>query len=90
MFFSIGRDTKDNFSFHYQLGPFAVSTDAGWVQHCDANYTAVYKGYADSDRLINVLDQIAQQTEPVLLEPPPTKVLSPDAKLPAPPTKTER
>jgi hypothetical protein len=66
MFFSIGRDTKDNFSFHYQLGPFAVSTDAGWHQHCDANYTAVYKGYADSDQLATVLDQIAQQTEPEL------------------------
>jgi hypothetical protein len=66
MFFSIGRDTKDNFSFHYQLGPFAVSTDAGWTQHCDANYTAVYKGYADSYRLATVLDQIVQQTEPEL------------------------
>ena len=66
MFFSIGRDSKDNFSFHYQLGPFAVSTDAGWTQHCDANRTAVYKGYADTDQLINVLDQIAQQTEPEL------------------------
>jgi hypothetical protein len=67
MFFSIGRDSKENFSFHYQLGPFAVSTDAGWNTHCNDNYTAVYKGYADSGLLISLLDQIAQQTEPELL-----------------------
>jgi hypothetical protein len=66
MFFSIGRDSKDNFSFHYQLGPFAVSADAGWTQHCDNSYTAVYKGYADSGPLISLLDLIAQQTEPEL------------------------
>lgn len=66
MFFSIGRDSKDNFSFHYQLGPFAVSTDAGWNQHCGNSYTAVYKGYADSGPLISLLDQIAQQTQPEL------------------------
>jgi hypothetical protein len=66
MFFSIGRSPKENFSFHYQLGPFAVSTDAGWKQYSDHNCTAVYKGYADSDRLINLLDHITHQTEPEL------------------------
>jgi hypothetical protein len=66
LFFHIGQLAQENFSHWYQLGQFHVSTDAGWCQHCDANYTAVYKGYADSDRLINLLDQIVQQTQPEL------------------------
>jgi hypothetical protein len=66
LFFHIGQLAQENFSHWYQLGQFHVSTDAGWYQHCDANYTAVYKGYADSDRLINLLDQIVQQTQPEL------------------------
>jgi hypothetical protein len=66
MFFSIGSQAKENFSEHYQLGPFAVSTDLGWQQHRSHNHTAVYKGYADSDYLVNVLDYVVQQPEPQL------------------------
>lgn len=66
MFFAIGSRAKENFSEHYQLGPFAVSTDAGWQQHRDSNHTAVYKGYTDSDHLVNVLDYVIQQSEPEL------------------------
>lgn len=66
MFFYIGSQAKENFSEHYQLGPFAVSTDAGWQQHRGPNHTAVYKGYTDSDHLVNVLDYVIQQSEPEL------------------------
>lgn len=66
MFFSIGPQAKNNFSEHYQLGPFSVSTDAGWQQYSSPSHTAVYKGYADSDHLVNVVHHVLQQTEPRL------------------------
>ena len=66
MFFSIGRNSKDNFSEHYQLGPFAVSTDAGWNQYQNNDHTCVYKGYVDTAPLNTVLDQICLQAEPEL------------------------
>jgi len=66
MFFSIGRNSKVNFSEHYQLGPFAVSTDAGWNQYERHGHTCVYKGYVDTAPLNTVLDQICQQAEPEL------------------------
>lgn len=64
MFFSIGPRHRDNFSCHHQLGPFAISTDTGWQQHSDR---CVYKGYADSAPLTQVLDRICQQNKPELL-----------------------
>lgn len=66
MFFSIAREPQKNFSYFYGLGPFSVSTDAGWQMHVSENYMAVYKGYADSGPLGRLLDQIAQQQEPLL------------------------
>jgi hypothetical protein len=66
MFFSIGHTAKENFSEHYQLGPFAVSTDAGWHQYRSHSHTAVYKGYADSDHLVNILGHVIGQQEPRL------------------------
>lgn len=66
MFFSIGHQVQNNFSKHYQLGSFIVSTDAGWQLHESSNYIAVYKGYVDSDYLIELIDDVAKQTEPKL------------------------
>ena len=64
MFFAVGSSSHDNFSCHYKLGPFAVSTDTGWKQHDDFLYTCVYKGYADTACLDRLLNQICRQTEP--------------------------
>lgn len=67
MFFSAGPDHQDNFSCHYRLGPFAVSTDTGWKQHENNQHSCVYKGYVDTAALDSVLDQVCQQSDPELL-----------------------
>lgn len=66
MFFSIGAKAKSNFSHFHQFGPFVISTDAGWQRHDADNYICLYKGYVDSGTIESLLDQIAQQTEPLL------------------------
>lgn len=66
MFFSIAPVRQKNFSDFYQLGPHTVSTDAGWHRHDTDSYSCVYKGYSDSGRLVDQLDQIAAQKEPEL------------------------
>lgn len=66
MFFSITPKPQSNYSHFYHLGPFVVSTDAGWQRHDTDAYSCIYKGYADNDRLFDLLDQIATQTEPQL------------------------
>ena len=67
MFFSIAKQPKNNFSHFYQLGSFAVSTDAGWTELHQDQYHILYKGYADNDRLSQLLNTIIEQTEPMLL-----------------------
>jgi hypothetical protein len=67
MFFSIAPTPQDNFSYFYQLGPFAVSTDAGWHVLQVNQYSCVYKGYVDTDTIISAMDQIIHQSEPKLL-----------------------
>jgi len=64
MFFSISKSPKNNFSNFYQLGKNYVSTDAGWQQLQIKNTTVIYKGYADSDTLDNLLPAIIIQDEP--------------------------
>lgn len=66
MFFLISQQSQDNFSSFYQLGPFVISTDAGWKQHTTNTFTCVYKGYVDSGQLTDMLNQIAVQEEPIL------------------------
>lgn len=53
MFYNIGPVHLNNYPDHYQLGPFAISTDPGW--HCQGDY--VYKGYLDHGRLDRLLEQ---------------------------------
>ena len=64
MFFSISHTLKDNFSHHYELGAFKVSTDAGWkfdrVDDCDV----LYKGYADDSSLESLLHRVVVQKCP--------------------------
>jgi hypothetical protein len=67
MFFSISQQHKNNFSYFYKLGPFPVSTDAGWNFFRIGQYHCLYKGYADSNSIVPLLDEIIHQTEPRLL-----------------------
>ena len=66
MFFSIDKTAQDNFSNHYTLGPFVVSTDSGWQQTAIGNCQIVYKGYANETNLESALADIVVATEPVL------------------------
>lgn len=66
MFFSITPKPESNFSHFYHLGPWAISTDAGWRRHDTDSYSCIYKGYADTGKLSTLLDQVAEQTEPEL------------------------
>ena len=67
MFFSIASEHKNNFSYFYELGPFRVSTDAGWNFFRIGQYHCLYKGYTDSNSIVPLLDEIIHQTEPGLL-----------------------
>jgi len=64
LFFSITSTQQTNFSHFYQLGPFVVSTDAGWQQVNTDRYSCIYKGYTDRLRLTDLLEQIVKQNEP--------------------------
>ena len=67
MFFSISQEHQPNFINFYQLGPFFVSTDAGWKEYKNSSHHVVYKGYADSEPLDSIIESIAEQTEPTRL-----------------------
>ena len=67
MFFSIAKQHKTNFSHFYQLGSFAISTDAGWTKLQQDKHHILYKGYADDNQLSQLLDSIINQTEPTSL-----------------------
>ena len=67
MFFYIGQLAQKNFSHWYQLGPFQVSTDAGWHSMDIDHYKCIYKGYADTYKLECAIDQIIHEVEPRLL-----------------------
>lgn len=66
MFFSITRETKDNFSSSCQLGSFNVYTDAGWHSTTVGGLSVVYKGYADIGTMETLLMTIVHQQEPQL------------------------
>lgn len=66
MFFSIAKESKQNFPNNYQLGNLIVNTDAGWNIYKRNEWTVVYKGYTDSGNLDSLLDDILIQHEPVL------------------------
>lgn len=62
MFYSIALTHKNNYPDHYQLGPFAISTDPGW--HQQGNY--LFKGYMDQGRVQDNLNTIVNQPIPTL------------------------
>ena len=67
MFFNVSQQQQSNFSHFYNLGPFCVSTDAGWNAVDLGQYQVVYKGYTDTNTLEASLTQIINSTEPELL-----------------------
>jgi len=67
MFFNVAQQQQSNFSHFYNLGPFCVSTDAGWNTTELEQYQVVYKGYVDTNTLEAALEQIIHSTEPELL-----------------------
>lgn len=67
MFFSINQSAQLNFSHYWHLGTKVVSTDAGWQQKQFDKFTVLYKGYADSAPLVDVVERVALEKEPSLL-----------------------
>ena len=66
MFFSITKQPKNNYSHQYILGDFSIGTDAGWHEDTVSGVKVLYKGYADSESLVQLLPQIIAQTAPTL------------------------
>lgn len=67
MFFSISHHPDTNFSHQWHSPSLVVNTDAGWNQTVIDNQLVVYKGYAESGALIDLLPAILQQSEPTML-----------------------
>jgi hypothetical protein len=66
MFFNIGHAPLENYPCHWHMGSFVVSTDQGWRHTTLGTAEILYKGYADSAPLDQLLEQILFQTEPTL------------------------
>jgi hypothetical protein len=66
MFFSINKLPQENFSHYWQLGNFAISTDAGWHLKELKNYSVVFKGYLDDGNIEDSLCAIVDSKQPLL------------------------
>lgn len=66
MFFNISHSPLENYPCHWHMGSFCVSTDQGWHHTTLGTAEILYKGYADSAPLDQLMEQILFQTEPVL------------------------
>lgn len=66
MFFHISNTEQRNYPEHWQLGSFVVSTDSGWHQTTIGTAKILFKGYADTEPMDKLLEQILSQTEPCL------------------------
>lgn len=67
MFFHIADQHQENYPCHWQLDSFCVSTDSGWSMTIRGDATILYKGYADSADLSDLLLDIMVQTTPHIL-----------------------
>jgi len=67
MFFNIAKQPQSNFSHFWELGPFCVSTDAGWSLASLEQYQVLYKGYVDTDSIESALEHIVHESDPQLL-----------------------
>jgi hypothetical protein len=67
MFFSITHHPNTDFSHQWHSPSLVVNTDAGWNHTVIDDQMVVYKGYAESGVLVDLLPQILQQSEPTML-----------------------
>lgn len=67
MFFSISHSDNLDFSHQWQCHGVTVNTDAGWQQATVGDQYVVYKGYAESGTLTELLPDILDQHYPELL-----------------------
>jgi hypothetical protein len=67
MFFHISDQPQENYSHHWNVGGFHVSTDSGWQLEQVGTAQVLYKGYADDTELANGLMDIVLQTTPRIL-----------------------
>lgn len=66
MFFNISNSHLTNYPCHWKLGDFFVSTDNGWTYTTLGTTEILYKGYADTDSMDQLLSQIVNDLEPRL------------------------
>jgi len=66
MFFNITNSKLENYPCHWRLAGLYVNTDPGWTLATIGKKQILYKGYADVNSLDCLLEQIANQNEPVL------------------------
>jgi len=67
MFFSISKDSKDNFPHHYNFGSLIVNTDDGWKLVTIDGIKYLYKGYTDKGIIEDNLSQIVTENFPTFL-----------------------
>lgn len=67
MFFHIANQPQENYSHHWHMGSFCVSTDSGWQLEQVGTAQVLYKGYADRADLKCLLMDIVLQTTPHIL-----------------------
>ena len=64
MFFSVSKNTQINFPCQHNMAGLIINTDLGWHSKTVNGVDYLYKGYADADKLENLLPQIAGQEQP--------------------------
>lgn len=67
MFFSISHSDNLNFSHQWHRAGLSINTDAGWQQTTVGDQYVVFKGYAESGQLVDLLPEILQQSCPSIL-----------------------
>ena len=67
MFFSISHNEDTDFNCHWTHNSVTVNTDSGWLQTQIGDQFVVYKGYAESGPLTDLLPEILTQDVPTLL-----------------------
>jgi len=67
MFFSISHNQHEDFNCHWNHGAITVNTDSGWSQIQLEDHYVVYKGYAETGKLVDLIPTILSQHEPSLL-----------------------
>lgn len=64
MFFSVTKEPPTNFNVVHHVGNFYIGTDSGWQSVTAGNKTFVFKGYADTAPLGELLGEIDTSSSP--------------------------